>query len=163
MDFDSPTAAQKAVAALKTSGVQAQMAKVRDLVFQLFSQDLCTHDRFGEKKKKTRANSHIFQTCKQFCFPFVLCRTNQLPSPHKCAACTKFHQRAACPTGFSLCQSNKWEENASFRRLSYCVIAKMAAITFTAKCIRSARPLLAHHAQSLSFSPLSEIGLVNHR
>lgn len=29
MDFDSPTAAQKAVAALKTTGVQAQMAKVR--------------------------------------------------------------------------------------------------------------------------------------
>lgn len=29
MDFDSPTAAQKAVTALKASGVQAQMAKVR--------------------------------------------------------------------------------------------------------------------------------------
>lgn len=29
MDFDSPAAAQKAVAALKTTGVQAQMAKVR--------------------------------------------------------------------------------------------------------------------------------------
>lgn len=29
VDFDSPTAAQKAVAALKTTGVQAQMAKVR--------------------------------------------------------------------------------------------------------------------------------------
>lgn len=28
MDFDSPTAAQKAVTALKASGVQAQMAKV---------------------------------------------------------------------------------------------------------------------------------------
>ena len=29
MDFDSPAAAQKAVAALKTTGVQAQMTKVR--------------------------------------------------------------------------------------------------------------------------------------
>jgi len=29
VDFDSPAAAQKAVSALKTSGVQAQMAKVR--------------------------------------------------------------------------------------------------------------------------------------
>lgn len=29
MDFDSPAAAQKAVSALKTTGVQAQMAKVR--------------------------------------------------------------------------------------------------------------------------------------
>lgn len=29
MDFDSPAAAQKAVNALKNSGVQAQMAKVR--------------------------------------------------------------------------------------------------------------------------------------
>lgn len=29
VDFDNPTAAQKAVAALKTTGVQAQMAKVR--------------------------------------------------------------------------------------------------------------------------------------
>lgn len=29
VDFDSPAAAQKAVAALKTTGVQAQMAKVR--------------------------------------------------------------------------------------------------------------------------------------
>lgn len=28
VDFDSPAAAQKAVAALKTTGVQAQMAKV---------------------------------------------------------------------------------------------------------------------------------------
>lgn len=28
MDFDSPAAAQKAVASLKASGVQAQMAKV---------------------------------------------------------------------------------------------------------------------------------------
>ena len=28
MDFDSPGSAQKAVSALKTSGVQAQMAKV---------------------------------------------------------------------------------------------------------------------------------------
>lgn len=31
MDFDSPSAAQKAVTALKASGVQAQMAKVRIL------------------------------------------------------------------------------------------------------------------------------------
>lgn len=31
MDFDSPSAAQKAVTALKASGVQAQMAKVREL------------------------------------------------------------------------------------------------------------------------------------
>lgn len=30
VDFDSPTAAQKAVTALKSSGVQAQMAKVDD-------------------------------------------------------------------------------------------------------------------------------------
>lgn len=30
VDFDSPAAAQKAVTALKSSGVQAQMAKVRD-------------------------------------------------------------------------------------------------------------------------------------
>ena len=29
MDFDSPSAAQKAVTALKAAGVQAQMAKVR--------------------------------------------------------------------------------------------------------------------------------------
>ena len=29
VDFDSPAAAQKAVTALKSSGVQAQMAKVR--------------------------------------------------------------------------------------------------------------------------------------
>lgn len=29
VDFDSPAAAQKAVAALKTSGIQAQMAKAR--------------------------------------------------------------------------------------------------------------------------------------
>lgn len=29
VDFDSPAAAQKAVAALKSNGVQAQMAKVR--------------------------------------------------------------------------------------------------------------------------------------
>lgn len=29
VDFDSPAAAQKAVSALKTTGVQAQMAKVR--------------------------------------------------------------------------------------------------------------------------------------
>lgn len=29
MDFDSPAAAQKAVASLKANGVQAQMAKVR--------------------------------------------------------------------------------------------------------------------------------------
>ena len=29
VDFDSPAAAQKAVHALKTSGIQAQMAKVR--------------------------------------------------------------------------------------------------------------------------------------
>lgn len=34
MDFDSPAAAQKAVTALKSSGVQAQMAKVsNDLPF----------------------------------------------------------------------------------------------------------------------------------
>lgn len=33
MDFDSPAAAQKAVTALKSSGVQAQMAKVRLNVF----------------------------------------------------------------------------------------------------------------------------------
>lgn len=31
MDFDSPSAAQKAVTALKSSGVQAQMAKVSQL------------------------------------------------------------------------------------------------------------------------------------
>ncbi|CAL8260916.1 unnamed protein product [Boreogadus saida] len=31
VDFDSPAAAQKAVASLKASGVQAQMAKVGDL------------------------------------------------------------------------------------------------------------------------------------
>lgn len=30
VDFDSPAAAQKAVTALKSSGVQAQMAKVRN-------------------------------------------------------------------------------------------------------------------------------------
>lgn len=42
MDFDSPAAAQKAVTALKTNGVQAQMAKVSDfelicpLVLHLF-------------------------------------------------------------------------------------------------------------------------------
>lgn len=29
VDFDSPTAAQKAVTALKSTGIQAQMAKVR--------------------------------------------------------------------------------------------------------------------------------------
>lgn len=34
VDFDSPAAAQKAVASLKANGVQAQMAKVR-LVFRL--------------------------------------------------------------------------------------------------------------------------------
>lgn len=33
MDFDSPAAAQKAVTALKTNGVQAQMAKVRPSLF----------------------------------------------------------------------------------------------------------------------------------
>jgi len=33
VDFDSPAAAQKAVSALKTSGVQAQMAKVRAHLF----------------------------------------------------------------------------------------------------------------------------------
>lgn len=34
VDFDSPAAAQKAVTALKSSGVQAQMAKVRnDIIF----------------------------------------------------------------------------------------------------------------------------------
>lgn len=33
MDFDSPAAAQKAVTALKSSGVQAQMAKVRNDIF----------------------------------------------------------------------------------------------------------------------------------
>lgn len=33
MDFDSPAAAQKAVTALKSSGVQAQMAKVRNDFF----------------------------------------------------------------------------------------------------------------------------------
>lgn len=30
MDFDSPAAAQKAVSSLKATGVQAQMAKVRE-------------------------------------------------------------------------------------------------------------------------------------
>lgn len=39
MDFDSPAAAQKAVTALKSSGVQAQMAKVRhDVLFIYFNQ-----------------------------------------------------------------------------------------------------------------------------
>lgn len=66
MDFDSPTAAQKAVAALKTSGVQAQMAKVRDLVFQLFSQDLCTHDRFGGKKNKLALIPTFFKHASSF-------------------------------------------------------------------------------------------------
>lgn len=37
MDFDSPTAAQKAVTALKASGVQAQMAKVRPAVLSTYS------------------------------------------------------------------------------------------------------------------------------
>lgn len=32
VDFDSPSAAQKAVTALKAGGVQAQMAKVRGLL-----------------------------------------------------------------------------------------------------------------------------------
>lgn len=32
VDFDSPAAAQKAVASLKANGVQAQMAKVRRVV-----------------------------------------------------------------------------------------------------------------------------------
>lgn len=36
VDFDSPAAAQKAVASLKANGVQAQMAKVR-LGFRFFS------------------------------------------------------------------------------------------------------------------------------
>ncbi len=35
VDFDSPAAAQKAVSALKTSGVQAQMAKVSTHLFLL--------------------------------------------------------------------------------------------------------------------------------
>lgn len=35
VDFDSPAAAQKAVASLKANGVQAQMAKVRS-VFRFF-------------------------------------------------------------------------------------------------------------------------------
>lgn len=35
MDFDSPAAAQKAVSSLKATGVQAQMAKVRELLEQI--------------------------------------------------------------------------------------------------------------------------------
>lgn len=35
VDFDSPVSAQKAVAALKNNGVQAQMAKVRQQAFTL--------------------------------------------------------------------------------------------------------------------------------
>lgn len=40
VDFDSPAAAQKAVTALKSSGVQAQMAKVRDhfILYKLCNQ-----------------------------------------------------------------------------------------------------------------------------
>lgn len=40
MDFDSPSAAQKAVTALKASGVQAQMAKVRVLPLVYSSEGL---------------------------------------------------------------------------------------------------------------------------
>ena len=43
VDFDSPAAAQKAVTALKSSGVQAQMAKVRllsDHVYNQYSADM---------------------------------------------------------------------------------------------------------------------------
>lgn len=41
VDFDSPAAAQKAVAALKTSGVQAQMAKVRAYDRFIWISDTC--------------------------------------------------------------------------------------------------------------------------
>lgn len=46
MDFDSPAAAQKAVTALKSSGVQAQMAKVRleASLCAFFKYLLPTHD-----------------------------------------------------------------------------------------------------------------------
>lgn len=37
VDFDSPAAAQKAVSSLKATGVQAQMAKVRELFKQMSS------------------------------------------------------------------------------------------------------------------------------
>lgn len=37
VDFDSPTAAQKAVTALKSSGAQAQMAKVRHTLIYINS------------------------------------------------------------------------------------------------------------------------------
>lgn len=37
VDFDSPAAAQKAVASLKANGVQAQMAKVRSVLTFILS------------------------------------------------------------------------------------------------------------------------------
>jgi hypothetical protein len=42
VDFDSPAAAQKAVASLKANGVQAQMAKVS----LLRQESLCTRSAF---------------------------------------------------------------------------------------------------------------------
>lgn len=41
MDFDSPAAAQKAVSSLKATGVQAQMAKVRERFKQVSVPPFC--------------------------------------------------------------------------------------------------------------------------
>lgn len=46
VDFDSPAAAQKAVTALKSSGVQAQMAKVRNDLFFHLGNLWGPHDKF---------------------------------------------------------------------------------------------------------------------
>ena len=43
MDFDNPNSAQRAVSALQSKGIQAQMAKVRKLIFfalQLFLKEI---------------------------------------------------------------------------------------------------------------------------
>lgn len=50
MDFDSPAAAQKAVTALKSSGVQAQMAKVRNDFF--FTSTYRATEIFGALKSR---------------------------------------------------------------------------------------------------------------
>lgn len=57
MDFDSPGAAQKAVAALKASGVQAQMAKVCLIVV---IRVLCTVQRPGVQQAKKNGLCDLF-------------------------------------------------------------------------------------------------------
>lgn len=66
MDFDSPAAAQKAVASLKASGVQAQMAKVSvALVCRRFTSCFsCRQGVFLQHRRRCLVQLPWLQACR---------------------------------------------------------------------------------------------------